>query len=665
MRILEEAMSSIVTVPGSDIIILSLDEWWIREFAVESLPGTRSYTGSGRPHPLLSISRSVTPSEGGESASFSVGSAHWLFEMEKAIVVREEEGSDENSQQLLMHKLAVPNYMDFGLFCVNLDIWEKCGIDEKHAFDANPVECFKQVPRVWAVWDGMEFVGSDSDDHYPLTLVDFLKRAMIKRGSKDFPLLGFAFDMETVSTAVCTYFEFCWDFGADEDFLIPNALAYAQGTADKQKMLIENSPATVAMKFLQYLVKEGLMPARTTLEDCKSALFSRQWYSTMTELVSGPEGHEKIRLLAVPFLPIGLVSDFQDHEIYTGTQRAIKKALEDEHQRFKRLVARMLYSAMYRCAESETEELGRLLKRINTEILDMIKALPEDVTDVAQIKKALTEFEGAGKLLRKIVGKSLVFSNGYSVPKDGLSHGRIPPGFVIASQLMDESDINELLRWHDFRLALIKGQLEGRDLIDIAYNIADTNSHEGSGWALTGYSCSGSWMVGVLRPSRSPLISQTVIEEMTSPKSAWNRANLGAGIPSRKDFFEFWGNKPVTFAKHLTWSDLLKFTGSRARRRDRTVCSGVRVSSISDCIYSQLMRCLRIAEMNNDGSAMNAAATRSTEVILRYTAEAMRTAWTTDSRHNEHCRVCTHHAKCARAFGNSCGCKKPSDAPTN
>jgi len=55
------------------------------------------------------------------------------------------------------------------------------------------------------------------------------------------------------------------------------------------------------------------------------------------------------------------------------------------------------------------------------------------------------------------------------------------------------------------------------------------------------------------------------------------------------------GDVPVPRATHLTWSELLMFTGSRARRRDRAFCRAIRVSDVSELIQRRILHALSIA----------------------------------------------------------------------
>jgi len=155
-----------------------------------------------------------------------------------------------------------------------------------------------------------------------------------------------------------------------------------------------------------------------------------------------------------------------------------------------------------------------------------------------------------------------------------------------------------------------------------------------------------------LRAARSPTVSWKLIEEITSLQSAVERSRNGAGIPSRKDFFEFHGKEPVKYAEHLTWHDLLKFSGARGRRRDRTICSAIHVSAVSECIFGQLMRCLSAAETFRDESLITKIATDSVKTIIEHVVQEMKQA-REGSKEHEHCVLCPHCEECTRVFKNA------------
>lgn len=151
----------------------------------------------------------------------------------------------------------------------------------------------------------------------------------------------------------------------------------------------------------------------------------------------------------------------------------------------------------------------------------------------------------------------------------------------------------------------------------------------------TGCVCAGSWMFGVGANSRSAAIQTQVLAKLTSLESAQQRATLGAGIPARKDFFYLCGEQPVKGMEYLNWRELLRFCGSRARRRDRVLTPGPQAEVLAwplspdaeaaphsdplplyDVIYEEMLACLRVADLNRQeyaGDGQEAALERVTK----------------------------------------------------
>ena len=124
--------------------------------------------------------------------------------------------------------------------------------------------------------------------------------------------------------------------------------------------------------------------------------------------------------------------------------------------------------------------------------------------------------------------------------------------------------------------------------------------------ALRGFGCSGSWMLGVLRETHSPGLSWKLIEEMTSRESNRLRAEKGAGIPTRKDFYDFYGETHVPNLNPqfpMTWRRFLDVVGSKVRRRDRAVCGKVQLASFATIVRDQVIRCIDVAKQSRERAA--------------------------------------------------------------
>lgn len=302
-RLLEDTDSQ-TRFPAADLKILSVDEWWLN-----SLPSERT-----RESPLLNLKTMWEPSaplENGPCTSALAPSWHdfWIFEVDKA-------GPNGGKD----FRYAVPGYMDFGMFCVNLKLLEdfaqddtsrellKCpswvvqpdrrliahlGVLRKARRRASlprrgsgdPMKgvaeaqaqlwplLLRSVPRVWvnsanAKTDGW-FAADDSEP----SVVGLLRAA--REYWKAIPASdrpwGFAFDTATRETVVCVFFEIAWAFGADEEFL----------HLDEARLAEREKAGATAIKFLQFLVLEELMPARSTVNTTRRSLFSRHFYSTL------------------------------------------------------------------------------------------------------------------------------------------------------------------------------------------------------------------------------------------------------------------------------------------------------------------------------------------------------------------------------------------------
>ncbi|MHB8519876.1 MAG: hypothetical protein ACYDH9_03870 [Limisphaerales bacterium] len=212
----------------------------------------------------------------------------------------------------------------------------------------------------------------------------------------------------------------------------------------------------------------------------------------------------------------------------------------------------------------------------------------------------------------------------------------------------DLDDLIELAAWAAFRLRLLFGRNSGRFPAKVIAGSddpaakaiyqarwvrhclpdlrAEVLSFDPDTVIATGYVCSGSWMYGVGRGSRSSEIQAQVLAELTSLDSAQDRAKSGAGMPARKDFFYLNGEKPVKGMDYLNWRELLRYSGSRARRRDRVLLgppSGKAgeppTGALDDpaplygIIQHELLTCLRIADLHRQEYAMGGS--HATEVI--------------------------------------------------
>jgi KaiC/GvpD/RAD55 family RecA-like ATPase len=636
-------------VPPSDIKVLSLDEWWIRDLSAKSKSAPNLQI------PLLSLEpflrpRVTDPRDAGRSSSRPVRTQapFWVWEIVKATIFKKSDtdpgparpaggagadghvsGGDRRAEAAAAKPslLAVPHYMDFGLFCVNTHVLQK--VFEKAADWPRVLD---QLPRRWvrkgdATVHPFGFQPPRPGKGERELLVDWMAAA------RDEKVQGFAFDSETAETIVCTFLEFCWNFGAREDFLEDNA-----GDLVQQK-----AAARDALHLLQYLVYHRLMLLRPSRKDLREALFTRHWYSTLAEANttgelpgadSGPPpggSNEIVTLLrsagveppsigssvimALPFMPLGKAEDGE----------VLRLAFRDLCKRLERLVYRMLAALVYRGGEpGDGDPRPRLLHDALDVIEDCI-ASPFDAADVVRRLRALRMAAGG---LRTMALVEPVFGRGFQVGAaseafQNYSHANVERGRrvranVAAAMAINVRDILELLRWFQFRADMIESQVG----LDPRSSHRPDQLHPAWGeWlsklGLTGYCCAGSWMLGVERQTHSPDLSWKIIEEATSLDEARLRAETGAGMPARKDFLDSHGEKDVPYAEHLKWKDLLLFAGSRARRRDRIVRRDREIADIFAKIIDSVTHCLTVAA---------AAADRKHEGGKADVRRAMRTA---------------------------------------
>lgn len=578
-------------VPPSDIKVLSLDEWWIRDLTARQAQARKNI-------PLLSLDPFLLPVEVTSSGEHSAHSASlpvrtqaqfWVWEIEKASMVIPAERNVSTQSSLL----AVPHSMDFGLFCVNTKVLDNVG-----EIKAEWPDILKKLPRrMIRRAHGKPFGFAEPEPKKKVLLVDWMAAARDKKKQ------GFAFDSETTETIVCTFLEFCWNFGARENFLEDDA-----GDADRQKQAAKD-----ALHLLQYLVYHKLMLPRPNRKNLAEALFTRHWYSTLTEANSterqpgdtlDPKHTDKPVIMALPFMPLG---DADDTDV-------LRLAFGDLCQRLERLVYRMLAAVLYR----RPRKLDMYTAQLHVILTLTQRCLDGPPPSANEIVTALKKLRAKIALIRMMALKEAVFARGYQAEADlttfedyarsngerGANVRRCLP----AAKAINIRDILELLRWFQFRADMIESQIG----IDSGSKFKTLPSKFHPDWGpwlkslgLTGYCCAGSWMLGVERQTHSPHLSWKVIEEATSLDEARERAEVGAGMPARKDFHDSHGDNTVPYAAHLKWKELLLYAGSRARRRDRIVSQNREIADIFGRIIHSVMHSLTVAAAAADISSIS------------------------------------------------------------
>jgi KaiC/GvpD/RAD55 family RecA-like ATPase len=617
LRTLHDIAAGVGRIPRSDVKLLGIDEWWVRELRLSVPRGPHEHLAQVH-HPLLRLDSFLASASGRAPSPGGAGPAasdFWVFEVEKACVpyISRPDGAPNPSWEVRAEMVACPNYLDFGLFCINSRLANEVGLSWAPEDWPNGLA---RLPRVWAYRDPSGAWFKRPDPALDATVVDIMARI---RDLDPAGHIGFAFDMETPVTAACTFLEFCWSFGADEDFLVRDVQRYVSA-ADRAKF-VENHPATRALQFLQFLVVEGLMPARTRISDSRRALFSRHWFSSLGSAdvmalhednrpPSLPPGGQRF-LWPVPFFPVGAIP-----EGGAGVGAALKQAVQDLLARFHRLLTRVQAAVKYRGGEGEPawSELDAWRQGATTKLgaLRGVDTAPALTEMLAVLAEAGRQSQG----LREKVCSSPLFAVGradHPSPRPETWRARYPHPAgagaderlwrrLPAATSMDLRDVLYLLDWHEFRIQLIRAQIHGRDLEQALLPAGGTDPPPkdlpARVTALTGYACQGSWMVGVARSTHSPSLAAKFLLEITSLGQSAERARQGAGIPARKDFYDFYGADPAPhFASgKVTWTDFLRYGQSRVRRRDRAFCQRLRVSDALDHICRQVFRCLTVAD---------------------------------------------------------------------
>jgi hypothetical protein len=542
----------------------------------------------------------------------SVGPSYqdfWWFEVEKAI----SPPRDNDAQS--WH--AVPGYLDFGMFCINLDAM--IAYENKHYRFENEsgkqlsvpqqrkrwLQLLNDVPRQWArkrkkSENGDEWFVVGATDS-PNNVLDF---AILLTGQQHRENLKrravFSFDASTRETCCCMFFEMAWAFGAAESFL-----------ADANANLLNRTATKEALIFLQFMVMEGLMPARSSSDsrnyNDEPVLFSRHWYSTLrrhqerTQKKGGRRSNTSLqrdaRLIALPFMPTG-----------QSSIDVTRSLLDDIAVRLEFWRKRALNYAA--CRGVPAEEAFKHAK----EFPELCRELMMDLKWEDKLPKAVQAYQ---------------LSRDWLLSEAARERDPIDNTVVVNQMSADLDDLIELAAWTAYRLQLLVGKDECNDLKHrprnpvgnvfyeaswVRHSLPDlqellTHGFDAANVFATGYVCSGSWMYGVDKRSRESTIPAEVLAELTSLDNARRRAESGAGIPARKDFFHLDGEKPVKGMEYLKWRELLRYGGARSRRRDRVLDDPLcpegnpnRValtdpSALYSMIQSEVLACLRIADL--------------------------------------------------------------------
>jgi|GEM_PF-3566325 len=553
-----DGKSEHVKVPSGDVLVAHTDEWWLAhkvqvlnaaaQEARALMAGNEKLTEAeawrrfrmfAADHQLTKLAGFVSVEEG---SPINPGD-FWCFEMEKAW----EPGKDRNTR-MDIGPYGLPSYLDFGMLCVHRDYnpeqmplchtdyttWEDYDHVPWHPVPANAsgkdlnrknyadllTECL--LPWCAPSMDGKWFVAPSASGKSK-TLVDLMKTTLrTKAEDKDSTVkYGFAWDSRTPETAACFLYELAWAFGGAHDL-------FAKDIKSEHW-----DPVCRDLNFIGFLVHSDLMPVCPTLTDTAQSLFSRHYFSTYTDVVNRaliydlrkdkmhlPSQVQNPLLISLGFMPPG-PKKWQSDDL-------IKK---DGERRRAKLVERRQLMMQFKKNAGGTKSLDTLQK--------------------VELKKTWEQVR------RKFQDR------------EHFTHSPNP------------HDIDELERWKEFRSSM-QNASTWHEVLAKGTAIAAGKDPKvgGKGKALavgspgkiklrTGYGCCGAWVVGVKSPTGAPGLAQVLLQEITSLNFAKKRARMGAGMPARQDFYRYYGDRPVTGMEYLTWSEMLMYLGSTARRRDR------------------------------------------------------------------------------------------------
>ena len=657
-RTLEDTGSQTL-FPPADLKVVSVDEWWLSH-ELEEADNDRERKGIQQP--LLDLNRMWDAREDFDTLAPS-WQDFWYFELDKASPLPDKASPlpDNPNSPAKPRYFAVPGYMDYGLFCVNVRHMlkttvedERFGVqgflnayqqsvakvdkearvitlegadrsrselDRKRCFDSL-IEQRKQmitvVPKHWVkmTTDSKWFVTKVEGNEEEETIVTLLKAIEGQAGAGGAPLWGFSFDIGTRENCVSFFFELAWAFGASERCLGPDAL----GNIDNNN----REAIMTAFKFLQFLVLEDIMPHRATVETARHSVFSRHFYSTLQSVVDmeradtpgrakDPQNKPKHNgkdidraslpkpacyiqppLIALPWFPGGAVGS-QNPTATEYTARASE-------------IYKRCYNLWNRCCDAGFTRRP-LVQGEGETAIEKLDAIPTDLADVLEKSKVLMEI--------------------LQIRSEDNMHGN-----KANERAATHADLYMMARQHLTRLALFlpsnRSRVEIASVDDPMVKPLPKDLNSGPSHP-AGYCCSGSWLYGIHRSTRSPSLARDLLQEITSLDAAEERARRGAGIPARSDFFELHGNERVPGMEYVTWNQLVTQCGATVRRRGRVTSSTVKPARVHQVIYREILDALQRAYLRkaqyNEGEktredVITGVHTESDYAVIRMLKEA-------------------------------------------
>ncbi len=490
-----------------------------------------------------------------------------------------------------------------------------------------------------------------------------------KRGDREKPAL-FAVDTSTPETLTCVWFELAWAFGAWSEFLEVRKRGGTVLSIDD----LEKLPETQALVFLQELVLRGLMPARATIEKTSEALFSRQWGSTITYLKRNSNCEDT--LVALPFWPVR--SDDAETWVYSLCEAAARFARTME--RLKIALDAVTNDKSCEALLNWKKTIDSKINKIRSGIKQLDPAW-ESQSKVARQGRCWNTIQASAQsLVDLLVEETKIFQTHLDSPELKRLLQTPSPAAQrknnAPSHFPDYRDMVEIFQSHTLRMRMLFGALLDNQATDdekIKADGAASATSEGgttvddkrraggghfssvlrrwsggpydlgipNNWklpseaelnrkgeagrtftrTLAGHSTSGSWLYSVHNRSLGLSLAKPLLEELTSLYAAERRSRLGAGLPSRKDFYATSGDEYVPYCANLTWSELLRFAGARCRKRTQVVAGDDDILARFHLIAERLLDCLQRAyddrpdDMSGMGGKLQKAKKRAAEFV--------------------------------------------------
>ena len=443
-----------------------------------------------------------------------------------------------------------------------------------------------KLPRYWVEIENEWFKSEQGKD----SMVHLMLQA------KDKGFGGFCFDLSTVETATVMFLEFCWGFGATEEvfdygydlrlmsvdttddlptvgeLLVIVALvnggvhirifdADGQKVVDKPESDFDHGPN---LTYLKKLLNENPFPDASKLlrNEKKEIIEKATLVSGHTHLDYNYKNNLKAVQWALKFV------------MYLATEELLASDLSVTGSR-RTLFSRHFYSTFSDCVRPDP----KTSKESDGIPLMIVPFFPLGHADCAET--LTTDCEDRRNKLASFSVKNVSSRNNQArnqneehlcYRSERFTHIETEEKGQISLQVNTQKEEKEKALRYDHRdcIEFLRRHNLRRSFLDKKIPSEVFDSTPGRGFP-TGYCCTGSWMVGVHEHTHSAGLSCKLIDEMTSSASVCKRAELGAGLPARKDFYDYRGSEPVTDAPYLTWSELLTYCGARSRQRQRAV----------------------------------------------------------------------------------------------